>query len=288
MIPRLEYLDHISIKCAVPWQSRRVHPAAPKIGKSDRTGVRSIDVILSSFSSMADTVLYPLRMAHRLESFRMEEYKGAQRDFTDFDKLENLRELTLSACDFILNPNDKRHILLSPGLDVVDIKGCHNVLTSLGSLTCKPLVYGRPYHGTDSPPETIEVCEEHWPSLQIASLLTLSMPMTTKIDQVISTRLLCCLELMGRSLVVTMIHHLAVNSGELPLLDTLELRDCPEWDILFIMLEKRLLVQTSNVKSIERITFNRDPPPKIKQPLARLLAGHIVSRPAEVSRYSMG
>ena len=77
-----------------------------------------------------------------------------------------------------------------------------------------------------------------------------------------------------------MIHHLATHPSELPLLDTLELSSCPEWDILFIMLEKRLLVQPNTIKPIERIVFHRVIPSTLKRALALLLTGHIVSRPS--------
>ena len=71
-----------------------------------------------------------------------------------------------------------------------------------------------------------------------------------------------------------------MHPTELPLLDTLELGSCPEWDILFIMLEKRLLGQTTGAKPIEMILFSRVIPKRIKRALALLLAGHVVSRPS--------
>ena len=71
-----------------------------------------------------------------------------------------------------------------------------------------------------------------------------------------------------------------MHPSELPSLDTLELGSCPEWDILFIMLEKRLLGQTTGIKPVETILFSRMIPTRTKRALALLLAGHIASRPS--------
>ncbi|CCA72501.1 hypothetical protein PIIN_06438 [Serendipita indica DSM 11827] len=162
------------------------------------------------------------------------------------------------------------HMLACPKLETVRISGSIGGLNILASSSASELDYG---HITlESTP--IIITGRDWSSLRTLTFFGDCTPMLCGLDS------LRQLSLWSQSLVATMILYLAMHPSELPLLDTLGLHACPEWDILFIMLEKRLFAQTYGIKPIENLIFARAIPMRIKHSLASLLAGHIFPRPS--------
>ncbi|CAG7849130.1 SubName: Full=Uncharacterized protein {ECO:0000313/EMBL:CCA76426.1} [Serendipita indica DSM 11827] len=287
LIPRLAVLEHIVIELV--WDTSPHTLVISNEDTKEETRIRTIGLVLDSHTSRMDIttdILLPLlRMSQHLESLRLSNTRLSKLTLTEIDKLKRLQKLVFNGCEYELASNETRHILASPNLEIVELRGSIDIFESLGSTTASELYCELMPSTTENIPEAIKVSEQEWPSLSVFSLGTGA---TTKVYDIGLVNSLERLTLSSRSIATATIHYLAIHPTELPLLDTLELYTCPEWDILFIMLEKRLLVQTSNVKSIERITFNRDPPPTIKQPLARLLAGHIVSRPSNYELSMLG
>ena len=228
------------------------------------------------------SLLYPLlRMSPRLESLSLRGHYGRNIDFSAIDKLKHLRVLHLTLHDPAPEPDETctRHILASPSLEMVHITGSSDYFTSLGSLTAtwlsRMVVY--PFEPTS---QTIRVSGRDWPSLETLNLWMEEGNAIKRVGHTISVMSLRQLNISSRPIVITMIHHLAMCPEDLPSLTAFHLSSCPEWDTLFIMLEKRLLLQTSGVKPIETIGFSRMIPPGIKSALAQLLAGYIVPRPS--------
>ncbi|CCA76915.1 hypothetical protein PIIN_10898 [Serendipita indica DSM 11827] len=212
-----------------------------------------------------------LRMSPRLESLSLSRYRVNKLDFIEIDKLKELRKMHLFDCGSIFEPNTTRHMLVCPKLETVRISGSIASLNILASSSTSELDYG---HITLESSPIIEITGRDWPSLRSLRLSMDSTPTLCGLDS------LRQLSLWSQSLVSTMILYLAMHPSELPLLDTLGLYACPEWDILFIMLEKRLLTQTYGIKPLENLIFDRAILATIKNSLASLLAGHILPRPS--------
>ena len=65
-----------------------------------------------------------------------------------------------------------------------------------------------------------------------------------------------------------------------PLLSELRLDSIPEWDLLFLMLERRnYLPQSRHVSRIKILTLLLPPPPRLLVPLTEILAGRFTVRP---------
>ena len=72
-----------------------------------------------------------------------------------------------------------------------------------------------------------------------------------------------------------------MNPVDVPALDEIEFEWPPEWDILFIMMERRLALSVDGVIPISQLTFIRcAPPEQMRVPLVNLLRGYIAPRPS--------
>ncbi|CAG7849129.1 SubName: Full=Uncharacterized protein {ECO:0000313/EMBL:CCA75980.1} [Serendipita indica DSM 11827] len=272
ILSRLIFLEDLSIDL---YGHTALETSAISSGHDNyKTRIRTINLSLTSDISnveiTGDILPLLLRMSPRLESLSLTRCRANKLDFAEIDKLKDLRKLQLDGCESTFEPNTTRHILACPKLEMVWIAGSIDALNSLGSTSTSKLDYG-PLMMESSP--IIEITGRDWPSLRSLSLHMNSV-MVYGLDA------LRQLSLSRQPLVTDMIHYLAMHPNELPLLETLILQTCPEWDILFILLEKRLLTQTQGVKPIENLIFHRLIPKRIKHSLALLLAGHVVSRPS--------
>ncbi|KAG9058284.1 hypothetical protein FS842_010653 [Serendipita sp. 407] len=72
---------------------------------------------------------------------------------------------------------------------------------------------------------------------------------------------------------------LALNSGTMPALDTLDFFTIPEWDILFILLEHYNFRPEAGSSRISNITLPEKVPRRLLEPLQELCAGRFVSHP---------
>ncbi|CAG7849536.1 SubName: Full=Uncharacterized protein {ECO:0000313/EMBL:CCA75155.1} [Serendipita indica DSM 11827] len=73
-------------------------------------------------------------------------------------------------------------------------------------------------------------------------------------------------------------HELAMHPQGVPRLEEIRLIPPPEWDILFIMIERRLALSVKGLTPISQLTFGCAPPEEIRVPLVSLLKGHITRR----------
>jgi hypothetical protein len=74
---------------------------------------------------------------------------------------------------------------------------------------------------------------------------------------------------------------LIVNPSACPVLAEIELDDLPEWDLLFIMLERRNRIPISQgVARIETLILPSPIPPTLLAPLTEILAGRFTERPS--------
>ncbi|PVF96808.1 hypothetical protein CPB86DRAFT_682461, partial [Serendipita vermifera] len=65
-----------------------------------------------------------------------------------------------------------------------------------------------------------------------------------------------------------------------PSLEEIRYQDCPEWDILIIMLERRNLLSGSHIKPIKKLHLPRICPPRIARVIQVLLQGKWPDRPS--------
>ncbi|PVG03994.1 hypothetical protein CPB86DRAFT_694425 [Serendipita vermifera] len=121
-----------------------------------------------------------------------------------------------------------------------------------------------------------------WPALEVASLqshfsrltgasfsslrkITLrSVPYSRKLDANITL----------------FIKEIAEEVGRYPCLEEIHMDECPDWDILMIMLERRNILASHDIQPITRLSLPTTCPPSISQLLPGLLAGKWVQRPS--------
>ncbi|CCA76194.1 hypothetical protein PIIN_10187 [Serendipita indica DSM 11827] len=217
MIPRMIYLEYIAIQIGLSRFSSLETIAISSGEKDTETKIRSIKLYLFSLVFRVEPptrFLHSLfRMSPRLESLGIYEYHGKILDFTEIDRLEDLRNLSLKKCRFILDSNVARHILASPSLEVVNIEGSIDILNSLGSRTAIRLHYGHEIDELKPRMETITIRQQDWPSLQKLMMWTNAGP---KIQHVISMTSLRQLVLSERAMVTTVIHLSCLASRRTP------------------------------------------------------------------------
>lgn len=72
----------------------------------------------------------------------------------------------------------------------------------------------------------------------------------------------------------------ALQPSNLPALESISLHHMPEWDILFIMLERKNFVAQSGVSRIKRLSLPGTCPTRFRRPLYDLLHGYYTDRPS--------
>ncbi|CCA69589.1 hypothetical protein PIIN_03528 [Serendipita indica DSM 11827] len=176
----------------------------------------------------------------------------------------------------LLNP----HIFQIESLESVALTGSNGMINYFGGIATIKLTYTLNDNSQTNPEQpAIHILKDRWPKLQHLSLHgKLNSPQ--RVDLYISTSTLTQLSLSGHSLIASTIHYIAQQPEILPGLQFLRLMDCPEWDILLVMLEKRLVAQANGVLPLETIHFRRPLSPLLKRTLAMRLAGYLTNRPS--------
>ena len=120
---------------------------------------------------------------------------------------------------------------------------------------------------------TVDYYGEQWPKLLHLDLL---------LNRIYHIRfhggfMLYKLTLRTHTTVAGVCHQMALHPELFPVLQELELMSAPEWDILCIMLEKRLVARTKGVRGLNRVYLGYAPP-DIRYFVSMILKGHIVER----------
>lgn len=89
-----------------------------------------------------------------------------------------------------------------------------------------------------------------------------------------------CSNYRSKSGVMKLVQQLALYPTILPALEILDLGECPEWDIFFIMLEQRNIFTTTGVFRITQVTLPRRAPTRFYSPIKELLGGRLAKRPS--------
>lgn len=76
------------------------------------------------------------------------------------------------------------------------------------------------------------------------------------------------------------IQQLALCPNVLPALESLDLSQVPDWDIFFIMLERRNIFADLTISRIRRVKLPWRCPPSLRLPIKELLGGRLVKRPS--------
>ncbi|PVG03982.1 hypothetical protein CPB86DRAFT_869331 [Serendipita vermifera] len=76
------------------------------------------------------------------------------------------------------------------------------------------------------------------------------------------------------------IKEIAEVADRYPCLEEIQMDECPEWDILIIMLERRNILASRGIKSIKSLSLPSTCPSSISRLLPGLLAGKWVQRPS--------
>ncbi|PVF93222.1 hypothetical protein CPB86DRAFT_790381 [Serendipita vermifera] len=84
----------------------------------------------------------------------------------------------------------------------------------------------------------------------------------------------------GNTGITFFIRDIASHPDSYPSLEEIELTECPELDILMIMLERRNLLQGPGIKKIKRISFSSACSFSIQKIISKLLAGKWAERPS--------
>jgi hypothetical protein len=74
--------------------------------------------------------------------------------------------------------------------------------------------------------------------------------------------------------------NLAMNPSRLPVLESLCLGQLPEWDIFFIMLERRNITKAQGLSRLKKITLPRHYPKELFRPIHDLIRGRFATRPS--------
>jgi hypothetical protein len=72
----------------------------------------------------------------------------------------------------------------------------------------------------------------------------------------------------------------AMNTTRLPVLESLSLNQLPEWDIFFIMLERRNITKAQGISKLKKITLPDFYPKEIFGPIQDLIRGKFATRPS--------
>lgn len=162
---------------------------------------------------------------------------------------------------------------------------CDSVVArSLSSNTLKSLSIHEPYGGdsTQEEPSTLIFNLDHWPALQSISLQSdlvawskFSLAFLSKV-----TILRDSLDPQKNDKFTYFIKAIACRPDSYPSLEEIELGECPELDILMIMLERRNLLQGPGIKKIRQISFPSSCSNSIRKIISTLLAGKWAERPS--------
>jgi hypothetical protein len=80
--------------------------------------------------------------------------------------------------------------------------------------------------------------------------------------------------------ITSFIHTIACQPNSYPSLEEIEMDECPEWDILMIMLERRNLLGSSTISRIKKISVPFICPPNISHIISDILKGKWATRPS--------
>ncbi|PVF93204.1 hypothetical protein CPB86DRAFT_128603 [Serendipita vermifera] len=162
---------------------------------------------------------------------------------------------------------------------------CDSVVArSLSSNTLKSLSIHEPYGGdsTQEEPSTLIFNLDHWPALQSISLQSdlvawskFSLAFLSKV-----TILRDSLDPQKNDKFTYFIKAIACRPDSYPSLEEIELGECPELDILMIILERRNLLQGPGIKKIRQISFPSSCSNSIRKIISTLLAGKWAERPS--------
>jgi hypothetical protein len=72
----------------------------------------------------------------------------------------------------------------------------------------------------------------------------------------------------------------AMNTSQLPVLESLSLNQLPEWDIFFIMLERRNVTKAQGISKLKNITLPHFYPKELFGPIQDLIRGKFATRPS--------
>ncbi|PVG03932.1 hypothetical protein CPB86DRAFT_793289 [Serendipita vermifera] len=75
-------------------------------------------------------------------------------------------------------------------------------------------------------------------------------------------------------------HHLALYPDLCPALEVLSIEECPEWDIFFIMLERRILLSANGRTAFKSITLPGYTPRNLLRHICEILQGRLPDRPS--------
>lgn len=197
-------------------------------------------------------------------------------------KLDRLEVLDFSCLDYTLQTKDdfslEEPLYVPPSVIKVEVSGTLNFRHRLGSTSVEELEMSGTlvYYTLDDIPRFSQ-----WTVLRSLSLST----SFSGSFRDISLPNLVTLTLSGpysnhSKPVTDFCKQLAVLSENYPSFRHLKAEACPEWDILFIMLERRNLIRRKEVARITSIELPVICPPGIRRLLTELIRGETVTRPS--------
>ncbi|CAG8725215.1 11443_t:CDS:1, partial [Acaulospora colombiana] len=130
------------------------------------------------------------------------------------------------------------------------------------------------------------LCDQDWPCLEV---LTAPVFLISKLQAGFPHLREINLEDMGTEGSVTEFFcQVALHPDLCPVLEALSIDECPEWDIFFIMLERRLFLGADRATAFKSITFSFGTPLSILPHIHEILQGRLPNRPSnfDLSRIS--
>ncbi|PVG03983.1 hypothetical protein CPB86DRAFT_869332 [Serendipita vermifera] len=116
-----------------------------------------------------------------------------------------------------------------------------------------------------------------WPALEV---MTLHEYYSRFIGASFSSLRKITFKALSYSKVTSFIKEIAEAVDHYPCLEEIHMDECPEWDILMIMLERRNILAVPRVRPISRLSLPSTCPSSVSQLLPELLAGKWIQRPS--------
>jgi hypothetical protein len=179
-------------------------------------------------------------------------------------------------------PHLNADITLSPSIENLYFIDSHNWLVGFPKLSSSSIQR----LNVDSWPHPTKFEPERWPAL---TSLTISVhhvtEMSTRFEYLRNLVLRVSVSLYARldpadDSITRFCRNLAMNPTQLPVLESLCLGQLPEWDILFIMLERRNVTKTQGISKLKKITLPSHYPKELLGPIYDLIIGKFATRPS--------
>ncbi|CAG7848473.1 SubName: Full=Uncharacterized protein {ECO:0000313/EMBL:CCA74058.1} [Serendipita indica DSM 11827] len=206
--------------------------------------------------------------------------------------LHELKSISLRASQHVVTPAPIQ-VITHETLETVTVWHGHCLTepTPIGALFRGPKLSNDDTHAPGSRsynflPEPLQhnTCKNNMTGIDedaFGQLMSVDMPwFHWRLDLLTSVRTITFSSIGAEGNPTDLFIHLIYKPELCPNLEEIGLSQCPEWDYLFIMLERRNLLPNSKVSRIKKLSLPAVPAYVILNPLTHLLRGQVAPRPS--------